>query len=83
MIKPFNMDAFLSGVPTGSHAIRERHLRQAMVTQAAIAARCQKETPWGWQREHLDWFLKNKLKHRGKHTKYYYLLTIRLIVRRL
>lgn len=29
MSKPFGMQIFLAGVLTGSHATRERHLRQA------------------------------------------------------
>ena len=83
MSKPFDMELFLAGVLTGSHETRQRHLRQARVIQAAIAARWQRETPWGWQRKHLHWFLKNRLEQCGKHTRYYYVLTARLIARRL
>ena len=83
MTKPFDMELFLTGVLTGSHATRQRHLRQAESIQAAIAERWQIETPWGWKRKHLAWFLKHRVKHRGEGTRYYYLLTVRLITRRL
>ncbi|MNJ50014.1 hypothetical protein D3C77_452740 [compost metagenome] len=83
MTKAFDMEVFLAGVLTGSHATRQRHLRQARIIQAAIAERWQRETSWGWQRKHLEWFLKYGLEKRSENTRYYYLLTIRLIVRRL
>jgi hypothetical protein len=83
MSKPFDMELFLAGVLTGSHATRQRHLRHAKVIQAVIAERWQRETPWGWKRKHLDWFLENHLEQRSEGTRYYYLLTVRLIVRRL
>ncbi|MDZ5113481.1 hypothetical protein [Pseudomonas putida] len=83
MTKAFDMEVFLAGVLTGSHATRKRHLRQARAIQAAIAERWQRETPWRWQRKHLDWFLKNRLEKRSNDTRYYYLLSVRLIVRRL
>ncbi|MNC38388.1 hypothetical protein D3C75_869880 [compost metagenome] len=83
MSKPFDMKLFLAGVLTGSQATRSRHLRQATIIQAAIAERWQRETPWGWQRKHLDWFLRSDLELRSDDTKYYYLLTVKLITRRL
>lgn len=83
MTKGFEMEVFLNGVLTGSHATRQRHVRQARVIQAAIAERWQRETPWGWKQKHLDWFLKRRLEKHAADTRYYYLLTIRLIVRRL
>lgn len=83
MSKPFDMELFLAGVLTGSHATRQRHLRQARVIQTAIAERWRQETPWGWQQKHLAWFLNYRVVHSTKHTRYYYLLTARLIVRRL
>lgn len=52
MSKPFDMEAFLGGVLTGSHATRQRHLRQARVIQAAIDERWQRRTPWCWKRKH-------------------------------
>jgi len=36
----FDMELFLAGMLTGSHATRQRHLRQAKVIQAEIAKRC-------------------------------------------
>ncbi|MEQ4224398.1 hypothetical protein [Pseudomonas syringae] len=83
MSKPFDMELFLAGVLTGSHATRQRHLRQAKIIQAEIAERWQRETPWAWQRKHLAWFLEQHLSQRSKETRYYYLLTVRLIAQRL
>lgn len=83
MSKPFDMKLFLAGVLTGSQAMRRRHLRQATIIQAAIAERWQREMPWGWQRKHLDWFLRSDLEQRSDDTRYYYLLTVKLITRRL
>jgi len=68
---------------TSSPAPRQRHLRQAKVIQAEIAARWQRETPWAWQRKHLAWFLEHHLSQRSEATRYYYLLTVRLLARRL
>jgi len=41
MSKPFDMELFLAGVLTGSHATRQRHLRQAKIirNRNALAAR--------------------------------------------
>ncbi|PYB86634.1 hypothetical protein [Pseudomonas soli] len=83
MSRPFDMELFLSGVLTGSHSTLQRHLRQATLIQAEIANRWQRETPWAWQRKHLAWFLEHRLDRRSKMTRYYYLLTVRLLVRRL
>lgn len=83
MSKPFDMNLFLSGVLNGSRETRKRHLRQAMLIQAAIAERWQLETPWAWQRKHLAWFLKHRLDRRSEATRYCYLLTVRLLNRRL
>ncbi len=52
----FDMDLFLTGVLTGSHTTRQRHLRQAKAIQTAIAERWQRDNPWTWQRKHLAWF---------------------------
>lgn len=46
MSKPFDMELFLSGVLSGSHATRQRHIRQAKIIQAEIAERWKLETPW-------------------------------------
>lgn len=77
------MELFLAGVLTGSHSTRQRHVRQAKIIQAEIAKRWQRETPWAWQRKHMIWFLKERLARRSKATRYYYLLTLRLLARRL
>ena len=83
MSKQFDMELFLAGVLTGSHATRQRHVRQAKIIQAEIAERWQRETPWGWQKKHVDWFLEHCISRRSEATRYYYVLTIRLITRRL
>lgn len=83
MSKPFDMELFLAGVLSGSHATRQRHLRQATLIQAEIAKRWQRKTPWAWQRKHLAWLLEHCLNGRDETTRYYYLLTIRLLARRL
>lgn len=83
MRKSFNMELFLAGVLTGTHASRQRHLRQANVIRAEIAKRWQRETPWAWQRKHVAWFLNHRLGQRSDATRYYYFLTVRLLVRRL
>ncbi|MCO7056981.1 hypothetical protein ACUZXZ_22830 [Pseudomonas juntendi] len=83
MSKPFDMELFLAGVLTGSHATRQRHLRQAKLIHAEITERWQLETPWAWQRKHVVWFLEHRLAERCELTRYYYLLTVRLLARRL
>jgi hypothetical protein len=81
MSKLFDMDLFLAGVLTGSHATRQRHLRQAKVIQAEIAKRWHRETPWAWQRKHVVWFIDHHLHHHSESTKYHYDLTVRLLAR--
>lgn len=83
MSKPFDMELFLAGVLIGSHATRQRHVRQVRFIQAEIAERWKRETPWAWQRKHLAWFLDRRLTGRSEATRYYYLLTVRLLSRRL
>ncbi|MBA6113571.1 hypothetical protein H4C48_24725 [Pseudomonas asiatica] len=83
MIMSFDMELFMAGVLTGSYATRQRHLRQAKLIQAEIAERWQRETPWAWQRKHVAWFLDQYLSNRSEGTRYYYLLTVRLLTRRL
>lgn len=83
MSKSFDMEPFLAGVLTGSHATRQRHLRQAKIIQHQIGERWQRATPWTWQRKHLIWFLEHCLAGRNEATRYYYLLTVRLLARRL
>ena len=83
MSKPFDMELFLVGVLIGSPATRQRHLRQAKIIQSEIARRWQRETPWGWQRKHVAWFLNHQISQRSEAARYYYVLTARLLARRL
>lgn len=83
MSKPFDMELFLAAVLTGSYSTRQRHLRQAKLIQAEIAERWLLETPWVWKRKHLAWFLEYRLARRCEASRYYYLLTVRLLARRL
>ena len=83
MSKPFDMELFLTGVLTGSHTTRQRHLRQAKAIQTAIAERWQRDNPWTWQRKHLEWFFFFFLNKRTESTRYYYLLTMQLLTHRL
>ena len=83
MSKPFDMELFLTGILTGSHTTQQRHLRQAKLIQSEIAERWQRETPWVWQRKHVTWFLEHQMSQRSEATRYYYLLTARLLARRL
>jgi len=80
MSKPFDMELFLSAVLTGSHTTRQRHVRQAKIIEAEIAVRWQRQTPWAWQRKHVAWFLDHRLGKCSQATRYYYLLTVRLLV---
>ncbi|MNP20871.1 hypothetical protein D3C76_1134650 [compost metagenome] len=83
MSKPFDMELFLAAVLTGSYATRQRHLRQAKIIQAAIADRWKQETPWCWRRKHMAWFVQHHLAGHTNATKYYYSLTLKLLIRRL
>lgn len=83
MSRPFDMELFLAAVLTGSCATRHRHLRQAKLIQAEISKRWQLETPWVWQKKHVIWFVEHRLAGRCAATRYYYLLTVRLLARRL
>lgn len=83
MSRPFDMELFLAAVLSGSHATRQRHVRQAKIIQAEIAERWQRGTPWAWQRKHVAWFLKHRISQHSEATRYYYGLTIRLLARRL
>ncbi|HEY0288582.1 MAG TPA: hypothetical protein VGC62_16485 [Pseudomonas sp.] len=83
MSKPFDMGLFLSAVLKGSHATRQRHLRQATIIQAEIAESWQRKTPWSWQRKHVAWFLEHCLDAHSAATRYHYAMTVCLLVRRL
>lgn len=83
MSTAFDMELFLAGVLTGAHVTRERHIRQAKTIQAAISERWSRDNPWTWQRKHLVWFLNHHMNLNSKSTRYYYLLTVRLLAHRL
>ena len=83
MSKLFDMELFLAGVLTGSCTTRLRHIRQAKAIQTAIAERWQLNNPWTWQQKHLTWFLNHHVNQNAESTRYYYLLTVRLLVVRL
>ncbi|WLI07053.1 hypothetical protein PSH66_01615 [Pseudomonas sp. FP597] len=83
MSTAFDMELFLAGVLTGAHVTRERHIRQAKTIQAAISERWNRDNPWTWQRKHLVWFLNHHMNSNSKSTRYYYLLTVRLLAHRL
>ncbi|WHS60696.1 hypothetical protein QNH97_01260 [Pseudomonas sp. G2-4] len=83
MSTAFDMELFLSGVLTGSHTTRQRHLRQAKVIQDAISTRWRRNNPWSWHQKHLVWFLTHHLDQKSESTRYYYFLTARLICQRL
>lgn len=82
MTKAFDMEVFLSGVLTGSHATQQRHLRQARLMQIAIQKRWQRENPWTWKIKHIRWFLTHHLKDHSTSSRYYYQLTASLIWKR-
>lgn len=83
MRKPFDIELLLDGVLTGSLATRQRHRRQAKNIQAAIYNRWHRDNPWTWQQKHLQWYLKTQIIHLAEATKYYFLLTANLIVKRM
>lgn len=83
MSKSFHIELFLAGVLVGSQATRERHVRQAKIIQVAIAKRWQRENPWTWQKKHVVWFLGNCLSEHSQATQYCYVMTARLLARRL
>ncbi|MNG81588.1 hypothetical protein D3C76_231360 [compost metagenome] len=83
MIRQFDMSLFLSGVLSGSPASRRRHISQANVMQTAIAKRWQNATPWEWKLKHVQWFLNVFLINRAPITHYRYVLTTKLILKRM
>lgn len=83
MTKSFDMRLFLEAVLTGSHATRQRHIRQAQTIQKAIRKRFGRDNPWSWQLKHFRWFEEQHLKSRRPATRYYYQLTEWLIIKRL
>jgi len=83
MTKRFNMALFLNGILTGSMATRQRHLRQALIMQAAIQQRWNRDNPWTWKHKHIRWFLTYYIKKQAQSTRYYYRLTALLILQRV
>lgn len=79
MNKPFDMELFLTGVLSGAHSTRERHIRQAKAMKAAISDHWHRDNPWTWQRKHFAWFLNHNVNLHAESTRYQYLLTIRLL----
>ena len=83
MNKVFDMELFLAGALSGSHTTRLRHIRQATAIQTAIADRWHRDNPWTWQQKHLLWFLNHCLHGHAESTRYYFVLTMRLLTKRL
>jgi len=83
MIRQFDMSLFMCGVLSGSPASRRRHISQAKVMQTAIAKRWQNATPWEWKLKHVQWFLNVFLINRAPSTHYRYVLTTKLILKRM
>lgn len=79
-----DIELFLKGVLKGAQATRCRHQHQAKAIQAAIHELRGKSTnPHDWQVSDLRWFLESYLADRSLHTRYWYWLTVRQIVRAL
>lgn len=72
-----------AGVLIGSQSTSKRYLRQAEVIRSDITKHWRLEAPWAWQRKHVAWFLEHCLDRHSEATRYYYLLTVRLLARRL
>lgn len=83
MNRQFDMSLFLCGVLSGSPASRRRHISQAKVMQTAITKRWQNATPWEWKLKHVQWFLNVSLINRAPSTHYRYVLTTKLILKRM
>ncbi|EIK94552.1 hypothetical protein PMM47T1_21713 [Pseudomonas sp. M47T1] len=83
MSTSFDIELFLAGVLTGSRTTRQRHLRQAKAIQTAIYNRWHRDNPWAWQQKHLAWYLNHYMDQHAERTRYYYMLTIRLLTLRL
>ena len=83
MSKTIDMELFLASVLIGSDATRVRHLRQARTIQSAISKRWIIDNPWNWKRKHLVWFLNYYTSANAPTTRYYYLLSVKILVLRL
>ncbi|WP_409310709.1 hypothetical protein [Pseudomonas putida] len=82
MTKQFDMALFLSGVLVGSKSTQQRHLRQARIMQAAIQRRWHRANPWSWKMKHIRWFFTQHLRSHSNASRYYYQLTVSLILKR-
>ncbi|MEX5664828.1 hypothetical protein ABFV57_08150 [Pseudomonas neuropathica] len=83
MSKAFDMELFLASVLSGSHTTRLRHIRQAKAIQIAIADRWHRDNPWTWKQKHFEWFLNHHVNRYAESTRYYFLLTVQLLTKRL
>jgi len=83
MTGPVGMSLFLSGVLSGSPSSKKRHLNQAIAMQKAIQERWHNATPWKWKLKHVKWFLNVFLANHAPSTRYRYVLTTQLILKRM
>ncbi|HLD65242.1 MAG TPA: hypothetical protein VJA19_04295 [Pseudomonas sp.] len=83
MSTAFDMELFLAGVLTGSHATPPAAYPPGQGHPGGDPERWQLDNPRAWQRKHLNWFLVHHLSQRAESTRYYYLLTAQLIAKRL
>lgn len=83
MKSAIDMELFMIGVLNESHPTRLHHIRQAKAIQKAIAERWQRDNPWAWQRKHFCGFLNYHMNGHSQSTRYYFVLTVRLLTKRL
>lgn len=67
MSKRFDMELFLAGVLTGSHAIGGRRESSNQKSQSIG-----RDRRLGLGRKHVDWFLGYRLNRRSEATRYYF-----------
>jgi len=51
--------------------------------QMAIQKRWKRDASWNWNIKHVKWFIDRYLENHTPSTRYYYLLTVKLIYKRL
>ncbi|MNJ49597.1 hypothetical protein D3C77_448360 [compost metagenome] len=78
-----DMEIFLGGVLSGAKATRKRHLMQAAAIQRAINDRWGLSAPEQWKAKHVRWFLHEHQKHLAPNTRYWYWLTVEILLVRL
>lgn len=83
MNRQFYMSLFLCGVLSGSPESRRRHISQAKVMKTAITKRWHNATPREWKLKHVQWFLNVSLIVRAPSAHYRYVLTTKLILKRM